>query len=150
MAKPGIVLKRPVGSNGSFGEHAELPANLGGGGKSTKAAGKPEGRKPKKASARPVDRAVDRKAALAYERDQKRRELERAREEAIRQKERERRQQAVDNAQGALDKAEREHAERAAAIQGELEAIEKKSQAEDARWNKEKERLEAVLRRARG
>src|ERR1700676_1337427 len=31
MAKPGVVLKRPVGSNGPFGEHAELPANLGGG-----------------------------------------------------------------------------------------------------------------------
>src|SRR6202161_3490794 len=29
MAKPGIVLKRPVGSDGPFGEHAELPKNLG-------------------------------------------------------------------------------------------------------------------------
>jgi hypothetical protein len=25
MAKPGVVLKRPVGSAGLFGEHAELP-----------------------------------------------------------------------------------------------------------------------------
>jgi hypothetical protein len=49
-----------------------------------------------------------------------------------------------------LDKAEGEHAERAAAIQRELEALEKKSQAEDGRWNKEKARLEAALRRARG
>jgi hypothetical protein len=29
MAKPGVVLKRPVGSDGPFGEHAELPKNLG-------------------------------------------------------------------------------------------------------------------------
>ena len=29
MAKPGVVLRRPVGSNGSFAEHAELPAELG-------------------------------------------------------------------------------------------------------------------------
>ena len=29
MAKPGVMLKRPVGSNGSFKEHAELPTNLG-------------------------------------------------------------------------------------------------------------------------
>ena len=29
MAKPGVVLRRPVGSDGSFGEHAELPADLG-------------------------------------------------------------------------------------------------------------------------
>ena len=28
MAKPGIVLKRPVGSGGSFSEHAKLPTNL--------------------------------------------------------------------------------------------------------------------------
>ena len=32
LKKPGVVLKRPVGSDGSFSEHAELPANLGGGG----------------------------------------------------------------------------------------------------------------------
>lgn len=31
MAKPGVVLKRPVGSDGSFGEHAELLIDLGGG-----------------------------------------------------------------------------------------------------------------------
>src|ERR1700759_4818319 len=29
MAKPGVVLKRPVGSDGPFGEPAELPKNLG-------------------------------------------------------------------------------------------------------------------------
>ena len=106
MAKPGVVLRRPVGSDGPFGEHAELPTNLGdGGGRPAKAARKPQGRKPKKISSRPVDKAAERKAALAYEREQKRRERERAREEAARQKERERRQQAVDKAQAALDKA---------------------------------------------
>src|SRR6202000_2671718 len=29
MKKPGVVLKRPVGSTGPFGEHAELPKNFG-------------------------------------------------------------------------------------------------------------------------
>src|ERR1700733_10742102 len=33
MAKPGVVLKRPVGPNGPFGEHAGLPTGLGRGGK---------------------------------------------------------------------------------------------------------------------
>jgi colicin import membrane protein len=28
LAKQGVVLKRPVGSNGSFTEHAELPKDL--------------------------------------------------------------------------------------------------------------------------
>jgi hypothetical protein len=149
MAKPGVVLRRPVGSEGSFNEHAELPTDLGDGGP-RKAVRKSIGPKAKKSSSRPVDKTAERKAALAYEREQTRREHERAREEAARQKERERRQRAVDKAQAALDKAEQEHAKRAATIQAEVEALEKRSQTEEARWNKEKERLQAALRRARG
>ena len=151
MAKPGVMLKRPVGSNGPFKEHAELPTNLGDAtARPSKAARKPAGRKPKKTSSRPADKAVERKAAVAYEREQKRRDRERAREEAARQKEREHRQLAVDKAQSALDKAEREHAEKAGAIQAEADAIEKRAQAENARWKKEKGRLDAALQRARG
>jgi hypothetical protein len=149
MAKPGVVLRRPVGTDRPFSEHAELPTDLGGG-RPMKAAHKSKGPKAKKPSSRPVDKAAERKVALAYEQEQRRRELERAREETARQKERERRQQAVEKAQAALDKAEQEHAKRAAAIQAEIEALEKRSQTEEARWDKEKERLEAALRRARG
>ena len=149
MKQPGVVLRRPVGSDGSFSEHAELPTDLGGGRSSTKAARKSKGPVAKKSSSRPVDKAAEREAARAYDREERRRAHARAREEAARQKERERRQQAVDKAQAALDKAEQEHAKRATAIQAEVEALAKRSQAEDARWNKEKERLEAALRRAR-
>ena len=150
MAKPGVVLKRPVGSDGRFGERAELPTGLGSGGSPTKTARKPEGRKSNKPPSRPVDKAAARRANLAYEREHNRRAREQAREEAARQKERQRRQQAVDSAQAALDKAEREHTKRATAIQAEMETLAKRSQAEDARWDKEKERLKAALRRARG
>jgi len=111
MAKPGVVLKRPVGSTGTFREHAELPAKLGVGGKPKKEPRKPEGRKPKKDAGRPVDEAAERKAALAYERERKSREREQAKEEAARQKERERRQQAIDKVQAALDRAEAEHSD---------------------------------------
>jgi hypothetical protein len=149
MTKPGVVLRRPVGTDRPFSEHAELPTDLVGGGP-TKVSRKSRGSKAKKSSSRPVDKAVERKAALAYEREQRRRELEQAREEAARQKDRERRQQVVDRAQAALNKAEKEHAKRAAAIQAEVEALEKRSQTEEARWNREKKRLEAALRRARG
>lgn len=149
MAKPGVALRRPVGTDRPFSEHAELPTDLGRGGP-TKAARKSKGPKTKKPSPRPVDKAAERKAALAFEKEQKRRQLEQAKEETARQKDRERRQQAVDKAQAALDKAEQEHAKRATAIQAEVEALEKRSQAEKARWDKEKERLEATLRRARG
>jgi hypothetical protein len=149
MAKPGVILRRPVGTDRPFSEHAELPTDLGGS-RPTKAARKSKGPKAKQRSSRPVDKAAERKAALAYEREQSSRELERAEEEAVRQKERERRQKAVDKAQAALDKAEQVHAKRAAAIQAEVEALEKRSQAEKARWEKEKERLGAALRLARG
>jgi hypothetical protein len=151
MAKPGVMLKRPVGSNGPFKEHAELLTNLGyAAARPSKTARKLAGRKPKKTSSRPADKAAEQKAAVAYEREQKRRDRERAREEAARRKKREHRQQAVDKAQSALDKAEREHAERAGAIQAEADAIEKRAQAENARWIKERERLDAALQRARG
>jgi hypothetical protein len=149
MKKPGVVLRRPVGTDRPFSEHAELPTDLGGG-RPTKAARKSKGPKAKQRSSRPVDKAAERKAALAYEREQSRHEVERASEVAARQKDRERRQQAIDKAQAALDKAEQEHAKRAAAIQAEVEALEKRSQAEKARWDRVKERLEAALRRARG
>src|SRR3954452_18501659 len=67
MAKPGVVLRRPVGTDRPFSEHAELPTDLGGGGP-TKAARKSKGPKAEKRSSRPVDKAAERKAALGYER----------------------------------------------------------------------------------
>jgi hypothetical protein len=145
MKKPGVVLKRPVGSGGPFGEHAELPKNLGRDGLK-KPARKPSA-KAQNSPAQP-DKAADRKAAQAYERERQRREREEAKEEAGRQKQRERRQQAVDKAQAALDKAEQEHTRRAAALRGEIEAIEEKLNAEEAAWDKEKQRLKTALRRA--
>jgi hypothetical protein len=103
MAKPGIVLKRPVGSDVPFRENAELPIGLGDTDKPTKTVRKPEGRKTKKPSYRPVDEAAERKAADAHEREPKSRNREQAKEEAARQKERERRQEAVTEAQTAFD-----------------------------------------------
>ncbi len=52
-------------------------------------------------------------------------------------------------AEAALDKAEREHAKRAADIQAEIDGVEKRARAEDDRWEKVRDRLQAVLRRAR-
>jgi hypothetical protein len=146
MAKPGVVLKRPVGSDGSFGEHAELPRNLDQDGRK-KPAHKPSA-KVKKSSAQP-DKAADRKAAQAYERERQRREREEAREEAARQKRRERRHKAVDKAQAALDTAEEEHRQRVAALRAQIEAIENKLNTANADWDKEEGRLKAALQRAR-
>jgi hypothetical protein len=147
MAKPGIVLKRPVGSDGPFGEHAELPKNLGQAGPA-KVKPKVSVGKATKSSAEP-DQAADRKAAQAYERERRRREREEAKEEAARQQVRERRQRAIDKAQASIDNAEKDHAKRAGALRAELEAIEKKVQSEQADWDEEEKQLKAALRRAR-
>src|SRR6516164_2647571 len=48
MAVPGVVLKRPVGSNGPFKEHAELPTNLAGDDISRKASSRSVRPKPQK------------------------------------------------------------------------------------------------------
>jgi hypothetical protein len=125
--------------------HAELPKNLGVDGRSKRAVPNPPARKAKK-----PDEAADRKAAVACELERQRREREVAKEEAASQREHERKRRAADKAQAAFDKAEREHAKRAAAIQAEMNAIEKKARAEDANWGKERARLDAALRRARG
>ena len=124
-AKPGVVLKRPVGSNGLFKEHAELPRDLAGDGGA-------------------------KKAARAFEKEQARRERERAKEEAAQRKQRERRQKDVDKAQSALDAARRSHDRDAAGIQAKIEDLEEQSRAQEARWGKERSKLEAALRRARG
>jgi len=49
-----------------------------------------------------------------------------------------------------LDEAKQEHTEKALAIEAEVAALEKKLRDEELRWNGERERLEAALRRARG
>jgi hypothetical protein len=148
-AKPGVVLKRPVGSNGPFKEHAELPRDLAVDGGAKKVARKAPSRKVQK-NAKKIDEVEDRKAALAFEKEQARRERERAKEEAAQRKQRERRQKEVDKAQSALDAARRSHDRDAAGIQAKIEDLEEQSRAEEARWGNERSKLEAALRRTRG
>jgi hypothetical protein len=149
MAAPGIVLKRPVGSSGPFREHADLPTVIGGSRRPSKAAKTAEGRSPRSPSGA-ADPAAERKAALAFDKEKKRREREQAKEEAARQKERERRQHAIEKAQQALDQARRKHEDGAADIRIEIQTLEDRLRDEDAEWERERTRLEAVLRRARG
>jgi hypothetical protein len=79
MAKPGIMLKRPVGSNGPFKEHAALPKNLGQDGrkkpaqkpsaKATKTPAQPD----KAADQRPLKRTNGRDNAASARKRRKRR-----------------------------------------------------------------------------
>src|SRR5205085_4112815 len=75
MRKPGIILRRPIGSNGPFKEHAELPTRL--------PLEEVKGRRGKRDARlktkppRKIDHKAARKAALAFEKEQKKRESER-------------------------------------------------------------------------
>jgi colicin import membrane protein len=145
MANPGVVLRRPVGSNGPFTEHANLPDLPG-----NEVGGRPKKSRPKskKSPIPKTDEKAARRAALEYERTERQRESERRKEEAARAKERQRREQATAKAHAALDKAKREHDAKAGTIKAERAAVEKRAQAEDARWEKQKKKLDAALRLA--
>ena len=106
LAKPGVVLRRPVGSDGAFSEHADLPKELPiEQVKERTAKARATTREP---PAQKVDDKAAREAALAFERERKRRDSERRTEEAAREKERKRREQAIAGAKTALEEGKRE------------------------------------------
>ena len=99
--------------------------------------------------AQKVDDKAAREAALAFEKERKRRDSERRKEETAREKERKRREQAIAKAETALEEAKRDHETKVEEIKRDRAALDRRSQAEDARWEKQKEKLETALRRAR-
>jgi colicin import membrane protein len=147
MAKPGVVLRRPVGSNGVFSEHAALPKDLPiDKVKERRTKSRPKTKEP---LARQVHNQAAREAALAFEREQKRRDIARRKEEAASEKRRKRREQAIAKAEKVLELATREHETKTKKIEYERATLDRRSLAEDARWEKQKEKLEIALRRAR-
>jgi colicin import membrane protein len=149
LKRPGVVLKRPVGTDEPFQEHAHLPTSLAPTGqrraKPTKSRERLEG-----PPAGKIDDRTARKAARALQREQREREKERRNEEAARAKERERRQHAIAKAQADLDDAKGEHEKQMSDIEKERAALDKRAEAAEARWQKQREHLQAALRRAGG
>jgi hypothetical protein len=148
FAKPGVVLRRPVGSDGTFSERAGLPKELPVD-KVKERTGEPRATT-REAPARKVDDEAAREATRAFEQERQRRDRERRKEEAAREQERQRREQAIAKAETALAEAKRDHEAQVAEIERERAALERRSQAEAARWQKQKEKLETALRSARG
>ncbi|WP_445221985.1 cell envelope biogenesis protein TolA [Bradyrhizobium sp. Pa8] len=157
MASPGVVLRRPVGSDGPFTESAELPTDLVDGEAKRKPKSKSKSKseskqRPAKGAtkqSRKIDDQDARKAAAAFEKEERRRDAERRKEEAARAKERVRRDKAVATAQAALDAARREHDAKAEAIEAERAALDERAEAEQGRWDKQRMKLQEALRRAR-
>src|SRR5215469_4841976 len=74
MSKPGVVLKRPAGSNGRFAEQSDLPSDLG----SARKGGERErrGAKPTKKQRLQISEGEARKAAAEFEKEKKLRDAE--------------------------------------------------------------------------
>jgi hypothetical protein len=145
MVKPGVVLRRPIGTNAAYTETADLPRHLADG-PATPPAAK---RLREKAPPRPIDAKEARQAAIEFEREQERRRRQEAKEEAARERERERREHAFTAAEAALEEAEKSHRAAVDEIEKARRALDKKLQAEEARWAKSRKDLEEGLRSAR-
>jgi colicin import membrane protein len=148
MARPGVVLRRPVGSNGAFAEHAVLPTSLATG---TTKKQPSENPKPKiQEPPRPKfnDKTVH-EAVVASKKEQIRVETKRREAEAARAREAKRRERAIVNVEAAFDEAKQVHEKRIEDIKNERAELDRRTQAEVARWEKQKEQLEAKLRQAR-
>jgi colicin import membrane protein len=147
MARPGLVLRRAVGSSDGFSEHAELPKDLTSGEVNVtprKRVGKSRGTPPDN-----VDDKAAGAAASAYAREQRRRDSERRKRKVAAEAERERREQAIAKAEAALQEAQRTHHARTEEIAAKQFALDRRSEAEETRWAKQRAELQAALRRAR-
>jgi colicin import membrane protein len=155
MAQPGVVLRRPVGTRGAFTENSELPKDLWKLEVPSAEPGRPKAKAPAKqrAKATPAtDDKKDRAAILSFEKAKQRRDAAREKEQAEanakREKERGRIERALAKADEALERAKAHHEAIAAAIAGDQEKLDRRAEAEELRWKKERQRLEDVRGRA--
>jgi colicin import membrane protein len=157
MAKPGIVLRRPVGTKGAFKEDAELPTELW---KLTPTKAEPRKAKAKapakrKTAAKSVkgeDKKAEKAAVLSFEKAKQQRDATRQkdeeREQAQRAKDQARIERALAKADDALERAEARHDETMAAIAAEQEKLDRRIAAEKTRWAAERSKLEEAREKA--
>ena len=152
MAKPGVVLRRPVGTKGAFAEDAALPKQLWSPPKPEPAKAKPKAKTkatPKAHKPKTGEKA-DRAAILSFEKAKARRDRERqqqeAREEARQARERAQRQRDTEKTEAALARARDRHDAAMAAIAKERDKLDRRAAIENQRWDAEREELKAALR----
>lgn len=147
MARPGIVLRRPVGTDQDFKEEAEASEAAFEGKLARPSRPARPRRKPVTATAK--NRTQERDAARAFEKERERRERRERKEEATRLAEGQRRDRAIAAAQAALDEAAERHAAEVAEIERARSALEARADREAERWRREKDKLEDALRHAK-
>jgi colicin import membrane protein len=148
-AKPGVVLKRGVGTSGPFSEDAELPDTLPTikpqASVKPKRAPKPKVPKGKQAGGTKAERA----AIISFEKARREREKQRAREDAELARERAKRRAATDEAESVLAEAQEAHDRAMREIDRQREKLDLQTEKEERRWAAEKEKLENAIQRAR-
>lgn len=122
LSRPGVVLRRPVGSDASYSEHPALPKSL------------PAGKRKRPAKTAAPGGRTQRKSA--------------PRKERVRKSEEARRDRAIAAAHTALESARRAHQARIADIEKDWAALERRLKSEEVRWRKKKRDLETAVRRA--
>jgi colicin import membrane protein len=155
MAKPGTVLKRPVGTKGTFTENAELPSLSNVLSKYSARPSKPVKRATKVAEPKKATRNENgshRADVISFEKAKAKREqkhaAEEARQEAQRKKDQACTEKAVAKAQAALDAAKERHEAALAVIEKERDKLDRRAKIERERWETECGRLEEALERA--
>ena len=144
-ASPGIVLRRPIGSNGPFKEDADLPDA-----KAVKAPPRsaPPPKRVEKRKLTREQRAKPRAPVIDLEAARRIREKEakeRERADAQAERERERKERAAKKAMDTLAAARERHEKIAADIAKKRDALQEQADDEEERWRKERHRLEAAL-----
>ena len=148
-AKPGVVLRRGVGTTGPFTEDAKLPDTL----PAIRPLPSPKSKPP--AKARPVrheKRAKakgDNTAIISFEKARREREKRQAKEEEERANQRAKRVAATEKAEDAFAQAREAHEQILAEIEREREKLDRRLDKEERRWDGEKERLENAIDKAR-
>ena len=148
MAKPGIVLRRPVGTAEPFRQGAELPRgfSIPEIGKLPKSAPKSKtAPTPKAGQKRAEQEPADRTAVISFQKEKARRERERALEEANQARKHKKRQLAVAMAQSRLDEARALHERSLAKLQREQQKLNSRIKWEQDRWTALREKLESAL-----
>jgi len=154
MAQPGVVLRRPVGTNDEFREHAELPKDfkIPGIGNVTRSESKPKVSRPikaKKNATKARDQRAERAAVISFEKEKAKRERERMKNEALLTKRHAKREMAVQRAESILADARQQHEHNLAGFDREQAALDQRIKLEKEKWERRLDRLEKDVDRAR-
>lgn len=147
IATPGVVLRRPVGSDGEFTEKAVLPKAPEEGRQAP-----PDRAKRADASKKPdtkSDEKAKRTAAAALEKEKKRQALDRAKAEAERERAKKQRERMIAQADAAFEQARSRHDDAMDSIRQRREELDKDETREDERWGREQQAHDDVLKEAK-